>query len=136
MKTLFDVPENPVDKYSKYSCNIGIPVYTPKGEKPNILELCDGTKVGKLIKHIKDSGVSEEEKEFLIKSAYRHYVFRYDKIAEYYAHASKEMQELMEESALVIIDFNDAILNGYVKAGMHVNAIIDRYNEAKNNDEN
>ena len=42
-------------------------------------------------------------------------VFNYKNIAEYYAHASKEIQELMEKSALVIIDVDDAIANGYVK---------------------
>lgn len=34
-------------------------------------------------------------------------------IAEYYAHATPEMQRLMEKSALVIIDINNAIANGY-----------------------
>ena len=37
------------------------------------------------------------------------------KIADYYAHASKEMQELMEMSALVIVDFDKAYQNGYMK---------------------
>ena len=48
-------------------------------------------------------------------AAYRHTKFNYKNIAEYYAQSSKEMQELMEDSALVIIDFNKAIENGYVK---------------------
>ena len=46
-------------------------------------------------------------------AAYRHIVFDFDKIADYYAKASKKVQELMEHSALVIIDYNDAIANGY-----------------------
>ena len=54
-------------------------------------------------------------KTFLKLAARRHYVFNYKKIAEYYAMASEEMQELMEKSALVIIDYNNAIANGYVK---------------------
>ena len=41
-------------------------------------------------------------------------VFNYGKIADYYAHQPREMQKLMEKSALVIIDLNDAIANGYV----------------------
>ena len=45
----------------------------------------------------------------------RHYVFNYAVIAEYYANASEEMQRLMEKSALVIIDVDDAIANGYAK---------------------
>ena len=53
------------------------------------------------------------DKDFLIQAARRHNVFNYRNIAEYYAHATPEMQRLMEESALVIIDVDDAIANGY-----------------------
>ena len=48
-----------------------------------------------------------------MRAAGRHTVFNYGLIAEYYAHASPEMQELMEKSALVIIDVDNAIANGY-----------------------
>jgi hypothetical protein len=41
-------------------------------------------------------------------------VFNFSKIADYYAHSSSEMQELMEQSALVIVDFDKAIEYGYV----------------------
>ena len=61
------------------------------------------------------SGVSEAEKKFLITAAQRHNVFSYKLIADYYAHSNAEMQNLMEDSALVIIDFKKAIENGYVK---------------------
>ena len=37
----------------------------------------------------------------------------YKKIAESYPHQETLIQELMEESALVIIDIDDAIANGY-----------------------
>ena len=56
-----------------------------------------------------------EEKMFLIDAARRHNVFNYEKIADYYAHSSPEMQHLMERSGLVIIDFEKAIQYGYVK---------------------
>ena len=55
----------------------------------------------------------EEERQFLKDAAGRHNVFNYRNIAEYYAHATPEMQRLMEKSALVIIDINNAIANGY-----------------------
>ena len=42
-------------------------------------------------------------------------VFNYQNIADFYAHSNKEVQELMEQSALIIIDFNKAIENGYIK---------------------
>lgn len=50
----------------------------------------------------------------------RHIVFSYSNIADYYAHSEKEIQNLFEESALVIIDFNKAIENGYVKLSKQI----------------
>jgi len=89
--------------------------YEVKGLQPSIEELCDDSKTKELIAEIEKSKLPKKEKEFLIKAAQRHLVFNYSKIAEYYAHASKEMQELMEKSALVIIDYDNAIANGYVE---------------------
>ena len=116
---------------TKYSRAITIPQYEIKCEKPLIPELYNNKKVVELLNHIKNSNVSEEEKKFLTIAAYRHYVFNYSKIAEYYASASKEMQELMEESALVIIDIDDAIKNGYVKYSKRIQQIIEDSKKAK-----
>ena len=98
----------------KYSKNIEAPVYEPKNKKPYLLELIDKTKTHRMIRKIDSSNLPIEEKTFLIDAARRHNVFNYEKIADYYAHSSKEMQELMEESAFVIIDFEKAIENGFV----------------------
>ena len=116
---------------TKYSRAISIPQYEVKGDIPFIEELYSNEKVIKLLEHIKKSGVSENEKKFLTIAAYRHYVFNYSRIAEYYASASKEMQELMEESALVIIDIDDAIKNGYVKYSKRIQQIIEDSKKAK-----
>jgi len=99
----------------KYTSKIKAPVYEPKNAKPNVFELCDTYKTNMLIRQIENSEVTPEEKRFLIEAARRHTVFNYEKIADYYAHSSKEMQALMEHSALVIIDFEQAIQYGYVK---------------------
>lgn len=99
----------------KYTKKIEAPVYEPKNKKPYIYELCDKSKAHRLMREIEASSLDYEEKKFLIDAARRHNVFNYEKIADYYAHASKEMQELMEKSALVIIDFEKAIQLGYVK---------------------
>ena len=72
-----------------------------------------------------NSNVTKLEKQFLIAAATRHYCFNYSKIADYYAYASPEMQELMEDSALVIIDFNDAIAKGYVKLNKRIEDILE-----------
>lgn len=111
----------PVDTIgNKYSKTVKVPIYEPKNRKPHILELLDKSKTNRLIAEIKDSNVTEEEKQFLIEAAKRHNVFNYSLVADYYAHASKEMQHLMEHSALVIIDFEKAIEYGYVKLSEEV----------------
>lgn len=99
----------------KYSNKIEAPIYEPSHVKPHILALCDPTKTKTLIREINDSILPEEEKEFLRRAAWRHTVFNYERIADYYAQASPEMQRLMERSALVIIDFDKAIEQGFVK---------------------
>lgn len=99
----------------KYTTKIKTPVYEPTDRKPHVLELYDNLKANRIINEIQNSNVTEDEKKFLIEAAKRHIVFNYGKIADYYASAGKEMQELMERSALVIIDFDKAIQYGYVK---------------------
>jgi hypothetical protein len=99
----------------KYSSKIEAPIYEPKKQRPHILELYDKSKTTRLIREIELSNLPDDEKKFLIEASKRHTVFNYEKIADYYAHASKEMQHLMESSALVIIDFEKAIEYGYVK---------------------
>ena len=128
MKQLFvdeKAKKNPMGDDTKYSRAIRVPQYTPSNEKPTIESLYDATKYSKLLARINKSDVSEEEKKFLKFAASRHIVFTYSKIADYYAHASKEMQELMEESALVILDMDDAIANGYVALSEKMKQLIE-----------
>lgn len=102
------------DDENIYTSEINIPQYDIVGDKPKISELVDTQKSKELIEEIENSGLNDEIKNFLIKAAERHNVFDYRKIAEYYAQATEEVQRLMEKSALVIIDYDDAIKNGYV----------------------
>lgn len=102
---------------AKYTRKVSVPQYLPNNDKPSLFELCSLKRYEELVSHIKRStGITEVEREFLLTAATRHIVFNYDKIADYYCNSSKEMQELMEESALVIVDFDDAIMNGYIDA--------------------
>jgi F0F1-type ATP synthase delta subunit len=102
------------DEEEQYTTKINIPQYEITGDCPALSELFDDEKTNELIEEIQQSNVTDEEKEFLLKAARRHTAFNYANIAEYYAHASEEMQGLMEKSALIIIDYKDAIRNGYV----------------------
>jgi hypothetical protein len=115
---------------SSYTSKIITPEYLPNNKKPHILELFDDSKTKRIINEIKNSNISEEEKKFLITSASRHTVFNYQKIADYYSHSQKEMQELMERQALVIIDFDKAYQYGYIKLAQEIaNQYFDNYGE-------
>lgn len=122
---LFNIVSNTEDD-KKYTSKVKIPQYKPSSEKPSIYSLVNDKKYNELINQINNSTVSDEEKKFLTFAATRHLVFSYSKIADYYAQSSKEMQELMEKSALVIIDINDAIANGYVTLSKNIEKIVRR----------
>ena len=107
----FNGASGPGDQYEH---KIEPPIYAITGEKPKLDELVNTEKCQGLAERIMNSNVSDDDKAFLMAAATRHNVFSFDKIAEYYAHASDEMQQLMEDSALVIIDFDKAIANGFV----------------------
>ena len=123
-KALFNVASDVVDNDGKYTHKIQVPQYMPSKKKPNVEELFDIKKYSKLIANINKADISEEDKRFLKFAASRHIVFNYAKIADYYAHSDKDVQELMEESALVILDMDDAIANGYVKLSKRLESIM------------
>ena len=99
----------------KYTHKVVTPIYEIKGDKPSFEMCADNSKVVELEAKIESSKVSDAEKEFLKKTAQRFMDFNFENIAELYAHSGREMQELMEELALVIIDYDKAIELGYVK---------------------
>ena len=103
------------DEDNPYTTAVNIPQYNIQGECPPFSEMYDNRKEKEMILDIENSDLSEEEKEFLIAAAHRHCRFNFTAIAEYYAHASKKKKKFMEDSALVIIDMDNAIMNGYVK---------------------
>jgi len=97
-----------------YTKKVEIPLYEPKGDKPEVTELYNDEKTFDLVDGVKNSRLPQAEKDFLMLAAGRHTVMNFELIANYYAHSSKECQELMEDSALVIIDFEKALEKGYV----------------------
>jgi len=98
----------------EYSSKIEAPQYNITGDNPELEELYDTEKADALAKEIDEADVPKKVKAFLKVAAMRHVVFNFRNIAEYYAHADAKVQRLMEKSALVIIDFEDAIRNGFV----------------------
>lgn len=124
----FDFPDDndeDEEQDDTYTDKTNIPQYDITGDVPDLSELVDEQKTNELLEEIENSGLAYDEKQFLIKAAQRHLVFNYKKVAEYYAAASEEMQELMEKSALVIIDYNDAIMNGYTKLSEKIKELVE-----------
>lgn len=106
----------------KYTGKIEAPIYRPRGQQPHIMLLCDTIKAKQLIREIDEALVSDAEKDFLRAAAWRHAVFHYERIADYYAHSSAQMKRLMEKSALVIVDFDRAIEGGFVNVCEEIRA--------------
>ena len=115
---LFEVKKE--EKSNVYTKTVNIPQYLPNEEKPAITGLVNCEKYSKLIRDINKSNIPEEEKKFLRFAASRHLEFNYSLIADYYAHAEPETQRLMEQSALVILDIDNAIANGYMKLSVTI----------------
>lgn len=113
-----------VENDNPYTMKVEIPVYEPKTSCPAIETLCNQEKCNSLIEEIEKANIPDDIKEFLKLGAYRHLRFSYKDIAEFYCHQNKEVQELMERSALVIIDFDKAIENGYVKFVEEINELV------------
>lgn len=128
VKSIKEFPEEDEEVYSK---KINAPKYEPKDDDPpKLSELVDKTKTNELLEEINQANIDNEIKDFLRLASQRHLVFDYSKIAEYYAHADKDLQELFEKSALVIIDFKNAMENGFVELTKYIMEIQEEdYNE-------
>lgn len=107
--------EQELEDANPYTAKVKTPVYEPTGEKPLLSDLVDTSVRDRLVSKVKVADIPIDVRDFLIAAAQRHLKFNYKNIAEYYAQSNKEIQELMEDSALVIIDYNKAIQQGYVK---------------------
>jgi hypothetical protein len=119
------IEKNDIEEYDeKYTNKVATPIYEPSNEKPEIIDVFDVSKYQELLSEIQKSNLNQKEKDFLKYAATRHIVFNYAKIADLYAHSSDEMQSLMEKSALVIIDFEKAIENGFVQLSKDIQGIL------------
>lgn len=128
-----DEQEEEAEKDTTYTDKVQIPQYEITGEKVTLADCLKEEKANELAEEIQNANITPQEREFLMKAACRHYAFNYKNIAEYYAGASKEMQHLMEKSALVIIDFDDAIANGYVRLKTDIDAMWEIEGDATEN---
>lgn len=119
-----DPPDGSPEEDPFYTRKIDIPIYEPSNERPEMETLYDDSHTRHLIAQIDASDVSEAEKDFLRLAAYRHTVLNFARIADLYAHGSPALQRLMEDSALVMIDFDRALELGYAEFTKRVSKLI------------
>jgi len=122
-------PEETVVEKSKYTRKIQIPMYEPKNIKPDIRELYDEEYTNKLKANIQKADIPDDIKKFLNCAADRHTKFNFSRIADFYAHSDLEIKRLFEESALVIIDYNDAVRNAFISYQTEVDFDLEEYKE-------
>ena len=108
-----------------YVMNTEPPQYEPLGLDVTLDDCVDKTKCEELLKSIESADVPLDVKAFLRYASYRHLRFDYRNIAEYYCKAPPEVQRLFEDSALVIIDFDDAIKKGFIEVTNTLNELMD-----------
>lgn len=96
----------------KFSANVGTVIYEPKETKWKISDLFEIN--SDLFDEIDSLKSSEEMKDFLKMRACWLAVLKFDRIADYFANqATKEEQEIFEKLALVLLDKDKLIENGY-----------------------
>lgn len=113
-----------------YTHKIETPIYEPtRAAPPELDELVDRDEVDERLANIEEAvareGIPEPVAEFLRTAATRFYRFDFQNIAEYYAHAPAEIQRLMEDSVLVIIDFDQAVERGFVQLDKRLGELAD-----------
>lgn len=108
--------ESPAEEAEKYTRT----QYEPSDEKPAATALYDETKTQALLRDIEAADLPDDVRHFLTLAAYRHTVINYAKVADFYAHSEAPIQRLMEASALIILDIEDAVDQGVAISSRYV----------------
>jgi len=115
---------------SKYTSLIRGLVYEPSmAAPPTVGQLYDDIKLQMLLSRIESAKLPDELAHFFRLAAHRFVRFRFDLIAEYYAHASEDVRQIMRELVLVIVDYDDAIAAGVLRLSEKLIALINETDE-------
>lgn len=99
--------------------------YKPKTKNVKINDCVKVDDYLKLVQDInRDSTLSLEQKQLLKYLSTRFIIFRFDKVADYYAITTSNMQEWLEKVRSVIVDTDSAIKNGYIKYKENYSSLI------------
>ena len=113
-----DIEESTARDKKKYSTKIGTVIYEPKQTNHSPKDLfVENTSFDKLIEEIEN----EDLRKMLRHRASYFTVFNYSKIADYYAYqATDQEKRIFEKMALVLLDKDQLIENGFSKIAKEV----------------
>lgn len=95
--------------------DIELPFYEPSSDCPNESELVDMSRYNDLIDLIDKTDATTELKTVLKARAAFFCDFDFDKIADYYAHSSKDVKDVIKSLGLVVLAPKEAVESGFVE---------------------
>lgn len=111
-----DVMAEDEENDNNYSRKIEAPDYEPTGRNVQVSELYDESKTQRLIAEINAMKVNAEIKKMLVAGAQRFTRFDFRNVAEWYSQQEDEsVKAMMRKMAMVIVDFDEAVENGFVR---------------------
>lgn len=111
-----DVMAEDEENDNNYSRKIEAPDYEPTGRNVQVSELYDDSKTQRLIAEINAMKVNAEIKKMLVAGAQRFTRFDFRNVAEWYSQQEDEsVKAMMRKMAMVIVDFDEAVENGFVR---------------------
>ena len=122
----FSMAELEKELGEKYTGRLDRVQYDIKGPKPEVEDCFEDFKYHALLDEIDAANVPEAEKQLLRLLAARFIVFRFNRIAEYYAHSGEEVKGLFRRLVAVQIDYEEAIQNGVAKLYEDLQEIADK----------
>ena len=121
------------DEDNNYSRKIEAPDYEPTGRNVTVDELYDARKTERLIEEIERLKIDVDVRRMLIHAAHRFTRFSFANVAEWYSQQKDErVREIMRKMAMVIIDFDDAVENGFVHL---CEGLIEQYQNEKDDED-
>ena len=116
----------PPQKYTKLIRGL---IYKPRmANPPAVSSLYNDAKLKALLAQIDALQLPQDLAYFFRLAAHRFVRFRFDLIAEYYAHASEDIKQIMRELVLVIVDHDDAIEDGVLKLSKELIRLVNKVN--------
>lgn len=115
----------------KYSRKFAIPPFEPSDADYSLNDCVDVDRYVQLLESINESlnkgEITKSEAKFLKICASRWIKFHYGKTAQWYAtKASSVMKDLLEKSAMVLIDLDKATEYGIIKGANYIDKVLKR----------